>query len=91
MALGKIIREFGVKLSLAYDKGGFEQANSAVDKMSSTLKEIGSVPPQRPPPFLVLQRPPPATPKTSSCIPKRWVSAPSASRSLPTGPRLPPT
>ena len=41
MALGKIIREFGVKLSLAYDKGGFEQANSAVDKMSSTLKEIG--------------------------------------------------
>ena len=41
MGLGKTIREFGVKLSLAYDKGGFEQANKSISTMAGTLKEIG--------------------------------------------------
>lgn len=41
MALGKIIREFGVKLSLAYDKAGYESANKAINDMAGTLKEIG--------------------------------------------------
>lgn len=41
MALGKYIREFGVKLSLAYDKGSFETANKAVGNMAGLLKEVG--------------------------------------------------
>lgn len=41
MALGKTIREFGVKLSLAYDKAGYEGANRAIESMAKTIKEVG--------------------------------------------------
>lgn len=41
MALGKIIREFGVKLSLVFDEKKIEKANKSMEEMGRGLKEIG--------------------------------------------------
>lgn len=41
MGLGKTIREFGVKISLAFDKHKVEEAKSAIEEVGKSLKEIG--------------------------------------------------
>jgi hypothetical protein len=40
MALGKVIRELGVKISLAFDKGKVDQAKKSIDEVGIGLKDM---------------------------------------------------